>query len=121
MEPGLLLSLLCPSFPASEHFKVPDVQAASDGFERNLRAALDAVFSRGVLLPLVFLALLRAATYLMQGLVSVSLLPDFKVQGSTGGIGLAAIGATAAQPRTVWRRNSSPCSRSIRGRSKPSS
>lgn len=68
------------------------MQAASHGFERNLRTALGVALSRDVLLPLVFLALLRAATYLMQGLVSVSLLPDFSLEGSTGGMGLAVMG-----------------------------
>jgi hypothetical protein len=68
------------------------VQAASNGFERHLRTALQIAVSRGVILPLVFLALLRAVTYLMQGLISVSLLPDFSLQGSTGGMGLAVVG-----------------------------
>jgi hypothetical protein len=52
-----------------------------------------AVVAPALLLPLACLAALRAVTYLMQGAVAVELLPKFSMQASTGGLGLAIIGA----------------------------
>src|SRR5688572_1111798 len=59
-----------------------------------------AVLAPALLLPFACLAALRAVTYLMQGAVTVELLPTFSIQASTGGLGLAIIGG--ALDLLIW-------------------
>lgn len=61
-------------------------------FPREALASLRALVVGGYLLPLVFIAALRAVTYLMQGAVTITLLPRFDIEFATMGLAFAVLG-----------------------------
>ena len=61
-------------------------------FLHDATASLRALVGGGYLLPLAFIAALRVVTWLMQGAVSVTLLPRFDVEFATMGLAFAVLG-----------------------------